>query len=134
MAHDPIKAMQTKMQAPIPTEDKTLASLHTHVASLGKDIELLRAVQAYKGPSIEPNDQLLRSLWTQVYLSIINQIFAKGLAYWNNKLPNLKMELELAVIRSDEAVEAYIRTRNVTPDPVESANARWAREQMSKAL
>lgn len=139
---DPIKeAMKNvKPVGSIPTphtstsQDREIEALRAHVASLGKDMEILKNVQSYRGPSLEPNETLLRSLWTQVYLSIINQIFAKGLAYWNNKLPNLKMELELAVIRADESVEAYIRTRNVTPDPVDSANARWAREQLNKAL
>ena len=130
---DPIKAaMGTNTQIAKP--DPTLAALLSQVSSIGNDMNILKSTQAYKGPTSEPNELLLRSLWTQVYLSIINQIYAKGLAFWNNKPKNLEMELELAVIRADEAIEAYIRTRNVTPDPVEVAQARWARQQLNKAL
>lgn len=139
--NDPIKAaMKNVVHDPNPitksptAQEKEIEALKTHVANIGRDMETLRNVNAYRGPSIEPNETLLRTLWQQVYLSIINQIYAKGLAYWNNKLPNLKQELELAVIRADEAVEAYVRVRNVSPDPVDSANARWAREQLNKTL
>lgn len=144
--NDPIKAAMAKnasSQAPntintpimmATSTDKTLEKLHENVASIGKELNAIREIQSYKGPTLEPNETLLRNLWQQVYLSIINTIFSKGLSFWNNKQKNLEMELELAVIRADEAIEAYIRTRNVTPDPVQYAQARWAREQLNKEI
>ena len=111
---------------------KELEVLKAKVSEQGKELNQIHNIQNYKGPSTEPNETLLHDLWTKVYLSIIDQIFSKGLAFWNNKPRNLEMELELAVIRADESIEAYIRTRNVTPDPVASAQARWAREQLNK--
>jgi hypothetical protein len=144
MANDPIKAAMAKVNPSIPTSphpdstsiksDSILNSLTAQVSSMGKELNAIKEIQSYKGPSTEPNELLLRSLWTQVYLSIINQIYGKGLSFWNNKPRNLEMELELAVIRSDEAIEAYIRTRNTVPDPVQYAQARWAREQLNKEI
>lgn len=125
---DPIK----DAMAGIPAKPTEVDKLKALVADQGRDLNTIQEIQSYKGPSTEPNEELLRDLWDKVYLSIIQQIYAKGLSYWNNKPRNLEMELELAVIRADEAIEAYIRTRNVTPDPVAVAQARWAREQLAK--
>jgi hypothetical protein len=125
---DPFK----KDMPALSSADKEKASLLATVSTLGNDLNKVQEIQNYKGPSTEPNESLLRDLWDKVYLSIIQQIYSKGLSYWNSKPRNLEMELELAVIRADESIEAYIRTRNVTPDPVAVAQSRWAREQLAK--
>jgi hypothetical protein len=126
--NDPFK----KDMPALSSKDKETAALLATVASAGNELNQIQNIQSYKGPSTEPNEELLRSLWDKVYLTIISQIFDKGLSFYNNKPKNLAMDLELAVIRADEAVEAYIRTRNITPDPVSVAQARWAREQLAK--
>jgi len=51
------------------------------------------------------------------YQAAIESIFAKGLSFWNSKPTVLRSEMELAIIRSDEALENFIRVRKTFMDP-----------------
>jgi predicted amidophosphoribosyltransferase len=75
-----------------------------------------------------PMEDRLVELWHFTYRTLIAQIFAKGLSYYNAKDNALKTELELAVRRADEAVRAFIRVRKETPDPIFTYTQEWYKE------
>jgi hypothetical protein len=113
-----------------PSMKKDLATLTATVASMGSRLQDLAEIQNYRGPMENPNEPVLRELWNRIYTSLVDLTFKQGLSYYNNKPALLFQELQLCVIRADEAIEQYIRVRNVSPDPVRVAQERWAREQL----
>jgi len=78
--------------------------------------------------TVKPDEERNIEVWHLVYRCAINQIFSKGLSIWNQRGDALKAEMQLAVIRADEAVEAYIKVRNSCPDPVFMATQKWHNE------
>ena len=78
--------------------------------------------------TVKPDEERNIEVWHLVYRCAINQIFSKGLSIWNQRADALKAEMQLAVIRADEAVEAYIKVRNSCPDPVFMATQKWHNE------
>jgi len=110
-----------------------IASLKEQVTTIDATLTKLKEVADFKGRGQEPNEPVLRDLWLTVYTALMTQMFEKGLSYYNNKPTQLYQNLQLCVIRADEAVEQYIKVRNTCPDPVAMAQARWAKEVLSGA-
>lgn len=110
---------------------KEVASLLQTVSRQGEELNLLKEIST-NNVLTKPNEPVLRELWNLVYTSLINKVFERGPAFWNNKAATLRNELQLCVIRADEAVENYVAVRNTCPDPVIMAQEKWAREQLAK--
>ena len=105
-----------------------LNKLTETVAQQGRELQLLKEIQDHTGrPKAQP-EIVLRDLWNQVYRQLIEITFKNGASYYNTKPKLLQSELQLCVLRADEAVAAYIAVRNVSPDPVRIAQERWNRE------
>lgn len=84
--------------------------------------------------SYQPDDAVMRRVWEMAYNSALHSIFSKGLAFWNSKGKVLASEMELAAIRADEALEAFIRVRKVSPDPLVKELQDWQKNKSTNEL
>jgi hypothetical protein len=107
------------------TPNSETEALKRHVSSVGKTMDTLAKVATVTELQQEPDGPRLHDLWILTYSKAVESVYARGLAYYNQKPDLLKQELQLAVIRADEALEAFIAVRQVTPDPVSRVLARW---------
>lgn len=95
--------------------------------------ELQKLAQIEKTTTFKkPDEAELRAMWSLVYGHIVRGVFSKGLAFYNNKPCMLKQELQLAIIRADEAVQAFIEVRNTFPDVVNEAMDKFNRMQLAQ--
>lgn len=111
--------------SPEPKVDALFEKVRKH----GLELEALKKISENK--TLEPVDTICyRRMWMQIYIALMDLVYAKGLAFYGNKEAVLARELELCVLRADDAIEAYIRVRNSVPDPIEVSAARYARQQI----
>ena len=116
---------------PMPEEPPALTeqtdSLLEGVARTGRTLDIQAKIPT-ASPAGEPDPNMQR-VWDMTYNAALNSIFAKGLSHYNGSLKLLNDLLEKAVIRADEATEAYIRVRHVSQDPTQRALQDWQKKK-----
>lgn len=103
-----------------------LKKLMSHVEAQGTLLQKLASVREANPagnvtPLTEPFEQELKRVWELVYTKCIERVFEtpRGISgYYDQHSELLKQELQMCVIRADQAVENFIAVRNACPDPV----------------
>jgi len=121
-ANDPLAQLNEGATAKDESMQKEIESLRQTVSRLSNENEALRLVQSNSNAKTvrtgyAPDEAMMKEVWKLAYQSALQSIFGKGLSYWNTKGSVLKGELQLAVIRADEALENYISARRTFMDP-----------------
>lgn len=92
-------------------------------------------VQGDQRKDYVPNERAMQGVWTIAFQSALQSVFKNGLSTWNSREHHLFRELELATIRADQTVEAYIRVRKtVAPDPTEREMNKYNKSQSTNPL
>jgi hypothetical protein len=140
--NDPLRnALQGVAQEPV-TEKATDDALRSEVSKL---IDHLKSKGATADTQAKlrsgvirlgyvPDEEQLSIIWHTVYTEALKSIFSRGLAFYNGKSEVLKNEFQLAAIRADEATEAYIAVRKVSPDPTKKELQDWQRSKSTNPL
>jgi hypothetical protein len=114
-------------------EERERQSLLQTVKDRGTLMEKIHTV-ATTSRVVSPDELELRRIWLLAYEVAITVVLQKGLAFYNAKGDMLRSELELAVIRADEVVEAFIKVRNGIPDPIQRAVDKWVKAHSTNPL
>ncbi len=127
MAKDNMSPLSPPPDATIKMKNEINKLMET-VSNQGKELQLIKEIQDHVGKDKPQSEIQLRDIWNQVFRQLIEITFKNGASYYNTKPKLLQSELQLCILRADEAVAAYIAVRNVSPDPVRLAQERWNRE------
>lgn len=132
-SHEDLKKEVLEQQSvgvePLPSEVEKLQEL---VQNQGKELETLRKVAEGQKAALsieQVSPQTLQRIWDMAYQSALASVFRHDLSHWNNKPTVLKKNLQLAVIRADETLEALIAVRKTCVDPVQKQLQDWQKNK-----
>ena len=124
MGEDPTEQLNQLSQADISLQ-KEVESLRQTVARMSNEQEALKtanlALKAGKHWNPTEDEANMKEVWDIAYRASLMSIFNKGLTYYNSKAAVLRNELQLAVVRADEALENYIIIRKTFMNPATKA-------------
>lgn len=109
--------------------------LMSNIANKGKIMNVKAQIESgIVRPEYAPEEEWAERIWVLAYEAGIATLFSKGLAFYNSNPKQLKEGLQLAVIRADEAVEAFVAVRKVSPNPIKKELQTWQRNKSTNPL